>query len=276
MIDKISLKKIIVDFNYYSNNLINTSYEECDVNFKRLKKYIDENELIRDIVQEKIKESSANYENYFLKQGSGFNSDFLIPEDENDHIKSIYDYMDMIEKSNTSYFNIASLYICSSNKLVDIIHNFNQKIIYPLINYINIELSKKMMEYDDIYPVINFNGNNSPVYFQSQGNQNIEYINNDLSKINNLISEIITSIAKLNQNNVISKEELIDELKIMQETLNSSKPNFPRIKRAFAKVQNAIAGVATTITGVANNLKKINRVMDINRNLFSILATIRT
>ena len=49
----------------------------------------------------------------------------------------------MIEKSNTSYFNIASLYICSSNKLVDIIHNFNQKIIYPLINYISIELSKK-------------------------------------------------------------------------------------------------------------------------------------
>ena len=260
MIDKISLKKIIVDFKYYSNNLMNTSYEECDVNFKRLKKYIDENELIRDIVQEKIKESSANYENYFLKQGSGFNSDFLIPEDENDHIKSIYDYMDMIEKSNTSYFNIASLYICSSNKLVDIIHNFNQKIIYPLIDYINIELSKKMMEYDDIYPVINFNGDNSPVYFQSQGNQNIEYINNDLNKINNLISEIITSISKLNQNNVISKEELIDELKIMQETLNSSKPNFPRIKRVFAKVQNAIAGVATTITGVAIISRKLSEL----------------
>lgn len=28
MIDKISLKKIIVDFKYYSNNLMNTSYEE--------------------------------------------------------------------------------------------------------------------------------------------------------------------------------------------------------------------------------------------------------
>ena len=259
MIDKISLKKIIVDYNYYSNNLINTSYEECDVNFKRLKKYIDANELIRDIIQEKIKESSTNYENYFLKQGSGFNNNFSIPDKETDHIKVIYDYMDMIEKSNTSYFNIASLYICSSNKLVDIIHNFNQKIIYPLINYISIELSKKMMEYDDIYPVINFN-NNSPVYFQSQGNQNIEYINNDLSKINNLISEIITSIAKLNQNNVISKEELIDELKIMQETLNSSKPNFPRIKRAFAKVQNAIAGVATTITGVAIISRKLTEL----------------
>lgn len=117
-----------------------------------------------------------------------------------------------------------------------------------------------MMEYDDIYPVINFNGNNSPVYFQSQGNQNIEYINNDLNKINNLISEIITSISKLNQNNVISKEELIDELKIMQETLNSSKPNFPRIKRVFEKVQNAIAGVATTITGVAIISRKLTEL----------------
>ena len=267
MIDKISLKKIIVDFNYYLNNLINTSYEECDVNFKRLKKYIDENELIRDIVQEKIKESSANYENYFLKQGSGFNNNFSIPDKETDHIKVIYDYMDMIEKNNISYYNVANLYDCYSGNDINIIRNFTIKIIYPLINYINKELSKKMMEYDDIYPVINFNGNNSPVYFQSRGNQNIEYINNDLNKINNLISEIITSIAKLNQNNVISKEELIDELKIMQETLNSSKPNFPRIKRAFAKVQNAIAGVATTITGVAIISRKLSE-------LWSLIETI--
>lgn len=260
MADKKDLKKIIVDFQKYANNLMNTGYEECDVNFKRLKKYIDENELIRNIVQDKIKESSANYEDYFLKPNSSFNSKFFIPEDENDHIKAIYDYMDMIEKNNTSYFNIASLYICSSNKLVDIIHNFNKKIIYPLIDYINIELSKKMMEYDDIYPVINFNGDNSPVYFQSQGNQNIEYINNDLNKINNLINEIINSISKLNQNNVISEEELIDELKIMQETLNSSKPNFPRIKRVFAKVQNTIAGVATTITGVTIISEKLSEL----------------
>ena len=213
--DKITLKKIITDFQKYANNLMNTGFE-------------------------KIRLSSANYEEYFLKQNSGFNSTFIIPEQEDDHVKVIYDYMDMIEKNNISYFNI--------------------KIIYPLIKYINKELSKKMMEYDDIYPVINFNGNNSPVYFQSQGNQNIEYINNDLNKINNLINEVITSISKLKQNNVISKEELIDELKIMQEALNSSKPNFPRIKRVFAKVQNAIAGVATTITGVAIISRKLTEL----------------
>ena len=46
----------------------------------------------------------------------------------------------------------------------------------------------------------------------------------------------------------------------MQETLNSSKPNFPRIKRVFAKVQNAIAGVATTITGVAIISRKLSEL----------------
>lgn len=39
MVDKISLKKIITDFQRYSANLMNTNYEECDANFKRFKKY---------------------------------------------------------------------------------------------------------------------------------------------------------------------------------------------------------------------------------------------
>ena len=204
--DKITLKKIITDFQKYANNLMNTGFE-------------------------KIRLSSANYEEYFLKQNSGFNSTFIIPEQEDDHVKVIYDYMDMIEKNNISYFNI--------------------KIIYPLIKYINIELSKKMMEYDDIYPVINFNGNNSPVYFQSQGNQNIEYINNDLNKINKLIDEIITSISNLKQTDVINIVDLIDDIRIMQEAINSSKPNIPRIKRIFEKISSCVNIATTTISGIA-------------------------
>ena len=65
--------------------------------------------------------------------------------------------------------------------------------------------------------------------------------------------------ACMNNTRMVNKE-LIDELKIMQEALNSSKPNFPRIKRVFAKVQNAIAGVATTITGVAIISEKLSEL----------------
>lgn len=72
---------------------MNTGYEECDANFKRLKKYIDENELIRNIVEDKIKSSSVNYKEYFL------NGSLSIPKNECDHIKVIYDYMSMIDET---------------------------------------------------------------------------------------------------------------------------------------------------------------------------------
>lgn len=250
MFDKISLKKIITDFQRYSTNLMNTNYEECDANFRRFKKYIDENELISNIIQEKIKLSSIDYKECFLIQNSSWGEEFSVPNDESDHIKAIYDYMDMIEKSDIAFFNIAGLYSCQSNKFVDIIHNFNTKVILPLIDYVNIELSKKLLEYDEFYPTINFSGNNSPVFFQSTGNQNVTYVDNDLDKINALISSIITSISDL-ESNVINKDELKDDIAIMQESLNSNKPNIPRIKRIFDKVSNTICGITTTIGGVA-------------------------
>ncbi len=266
MVDKISLKKIITDFQRYSANLMNTNYEECDANFKRFKKYIDENQLISSITQEKIKFSSIDYKECFLTQNSSWEEDFSVPNDESDHLKAIYDYMDMIEKENIAFFNIAGLYSCQSNKLVDIIHNFNMKVILPLIDYVNIELSKKLLEYDEFYPTINFSGNNSPVFFQSSGNQDVSYVNNDLDKINDLINSIITSISNL-ESNVINKDELKDDIAIMQESLNSSKPNISRIKRIFDKISSTICEITATISGVALISDKLNKLWELIEKL---------
>lgn len=257
MVDKISLKKIITDFQRYSTNLINTNYEESDANFRRFKKYIDENEVVRNIIQEKIKSSSIDYKDCFLIQNGSWNQELSIPNDEGDHIKAIYDYMDMIEKENIAFFNIASLYICKSNKFVDILHNFNDKIILPLIDYINIELSKKLLEYDEYYPNIYFSGNNSPVFFQSQGNQNVNYIKNDLDEINTIINSIVAFVSELDSNKLINKDELIDDIAIMQESLNSNKPNISRIKRIFEKISNAIGKISMTVIGVSTITDKL-------------------
>lgn len=167
-----------------------TSYEESDVNFKKFKKYIDENELIKDIIQEKISEVSVNYQDYFLSGSSCFGNDYSIPTDECEHLKAIYDYMNMIDMENVSFYNIASLYYCESRKPVDIIHNFNKKIILPLIDYINVELSKKLLEYDEFYPSITFSGDNSPVFFQSSGNHNVKYERQDEELFNLVLNKL--------------------------------------------------------------------------------------
>ena len=122
----------------------------------------------------------------------------------------------MIEKNNIALFNVAGLYSCNSNKLVDIIHNFNVKIILPLIDYVNIELSKKLLEYDEFYPSINFSGNNSPVFFQSTGNQNVKYEINDAE----LFSLVLSKLELLEKEGV-SKSDL----KILEEACNKGDKN---------------------------------------------------
>ena len=203
MIDKVSLKKNITDFQKYSTNLMTTNYEESNVNFRRFKKFIDENEVVNDIIKKKISGIIINYEDYFLSSNSSLDQDYLIPTDEGEHLKVIYDYIDMIEKNNITLLNIATLYHCDSRKYVDIIHNFNKKIILPLIDYINVELSKKLLEYDEFYPSVSFSGNNSPVFFQSTGTQNIKYETNDTE----LFDLVLTKLDLLREEG-ISKEDL--------------------------------------------------------------------
>ena len=216
MIDKVSLKKIITDFQKYSTNLMNTNYEESDVNFRRFKKFIDENELVNNIIMQKISGVTINYEDYFLSQNNSWGQDYSIPTDESEHLKAIYDYIRMIEKNNIALLNVAILYHCDSRKYVDIIHNFNEKIILPLIDYVNVELSKKLLEYDEFYPFISFSGNNSPVFFQSTGTQNVKYETNDTE----LFNLVLTKLDLLREEGV-SKEAL----KILEDACKNKDKN---------------------------------------------------
>ena len=216
MIDKVSLKKIITDFQKYSTNLMTTNYEESDVNFRRFKKFIDENELVHNIIMQKISGVTINYEDYFLSQNNSWGQDYSIPTDESEHLKAIYDYIRMIEKNNIALLNVAILYHCDSRKYVDIIHNFNEKIILPLIDYVNVELSKKLLEYDEFYPFISFSGNNSPVFFQSTGTQNVKYETNDTE----LFNLVLTKLDLLREEGV-SKEAL----KILEDACKNKDKN---------------------------------------------------
>lgn len=216
MIDKVSLKKIITDFQKYSTNLMTTNYEESDVNFRRFKKFIDENELVNNIIMQKISGVTINYEDYFLSQNNSWGQDYSIPTDESEHLKVIYDYIRMIEKNNIALLNVAILYHCDSRKYVDIIHNFNEKIILPLIDYVNVELSKKLLEYDEFYPFISFSGNNSPVFFQSTGTQNVKYETNDTE----LFNLVLTKLDLLREEGV-SKEAL----KILEDACKNKDKN---------------------------------------------------
>lgn len=241
--NKTLLKKIITDFENYSKNLLNTTYEKVDADMYRFKKYIDETIEIKNILNDAMRDSEVKYEDYFLTTLSNVN--FMVPLDEKDHIKAIYDYITMIIENKVAVLNIATCYHCESRKYNDILRNFMNMIIFPLINYISNELTKKLMEYDDIYPNVTLNANNSPVYFQSSGNQIVNYNTNDLTEINELFDKIISDLKVENE---LANPEILDDIELMKETVNKDNINKHRVQNIIKRITEKIKIITATTT----------------------------
>ena len=118
-------------------------------------------------------------------------------------------------------------------------------IIFPLINYISNELTKKLMEYDDIYPNVTLNANNSPVYFQSSGNQIVNYNTNDLTEMNELFDKIINDLKVENE---LANPEILDDIELMKETVNKDNINKPRVQNIIKRITEKIKIITATTT----------------------------
>lgn len=79
------------DFRDYSSNLMNSNRENASVNLVRLMKYIEENPTIHEIVHTAIDNVDYDFNECFTS-GIGWMK-VKIPEDRNQHMKAIYDYM---------------------------------------------------------------------------------------------------------------------------------------------------------------------------------------
>ena len=242
LINKVQLKETITDFENYSKNLLNTSIEKVDADLYRFKNYIDSTFIIKNILDEYFSNSTVNYEDYFFTKLTNVN--FKVPLNERDHMKAIYDYIAMIIENNITVFNVATLYHYESRKVDEILRLFVLDVIFPLINFISNSLTKKMMQYDDIYPTVTLNANNSPVYFQSSGNQYVSYQNNaELSEINDLIEKILNIF---NTEESCKNPDLLDDIQLMKETINSPEPNEHRIKKVLKNITEGIKSITAT------------------------------
>lgn len=242
MNSNVKLKQVITNFEHYSRNLLNTTHEQSKSDLYRFKKFIDETEEIFQIIKPILENSKIDYTEVFIVSGGPMK--YVLPLDENDHIKAIYDYITMIVDTNFDLFNIAALYPFSERNVDEIIRRFFNEIIFPLINFISNKLSLMLMELDDIYPSMTLNATNSPVYFHSAGNQYVSYQNNaELSEINDLIEKILNIF---NTEESCKNPDLLDDIQLMKETINSPEPNEHRIKKVLKNITEGIKSITAT------------------------------
>lgn len=264
MNSNVKLKQVITNFEHYSRNLLNTTHEQSKSDLYRFKKFIDETEEIFQIIKPILKKSKIDYTEVFIVSGGPMK--YVLPLDEDDHIKAIYDYITMIVDTNFDIFNIAALYPFPEKNADEIIRRFFNEIIFPLINFISNKLSLMLMELDDIYPSMTLNATNSPVYFHSAGNQYVSYQNNtELSEINALIEKIINIF---NTEESCKDPDLIDDIQLMKETINCPEPNEHRIKKVIKNINEGIKNINATTTQALILKESIESLIQLVKNVF--------
>ena len=271
MININKYRQTSLDFRRLFSNMLRMDHTDGKLPLIRLKRFMDENEIIRELIQNVIKQSKYDYKTDFIIN-NGSSSWKLInpPEDESDHIKAIYDYMSDICNSEGDLAGIARgfYYSVGYQKWDDILKIFLEKAFKPINDFIVDSLSKEiiLLEGDKMRSGIVQNIENN------YGTANIA--NRDICSVNTTTAADITEICKIidtlrpliikSNMDEGEKENLIDDLDVIQEQIVSKEPKVSRIKKAYQNIKTflskapaAIAEGSTIITKSQDLVEKV-------------------
>lgn len=242
--NRLGLRKLSLEFRRLSSNLLNSTDDTADINLSRFLKFINGNELISGIIQDKISGVDYDFKKCYTIGCSGW-ADYNPPEDEACHIKSQYDYLNFINNENTVNVRSQAMNYCWSDKKINIIiQNFLDMAFKPLIDYINDQLSMEMIVYDEekkamggntyIQNIETVNGSASQ---QNSGVINTYNTTNDTGSMLELIDKLLASLPEIQGVDAEEIENVKDDLEMVQEQLKTDNPKKNRIGKALVGIK---------------------------------------
>ena len=242
--NRLGLRKLSLEFRRLSSNLLNSTDDTADINLSRFLKFINGNELISGIIQDKISGVDYDFKECY-DIGSADWADYTPPVDEACHIKAQYDYLNFINNENTVNVRSQAMNYCWSDKKINtIIQNFLDMAFKPLIDYINDQLSMEMIVYDEeekamggntyIQNIETVNGSASQ---QNSGVINTYNTTNDTGSMLELIDKLLASLPEIQGVDAEEIENVKDDLEMVQEQLKTDNPKKNRIGKALVGIK---------------------------------------
>ena len=140
------LRKISFEFRRISSDMLNSITDDNNVYLIKFKEFIQNNKIIKDYIDSKVKYSSIEWQKSFIQEDCGYKS-VIIPTNKNDHIKAMYDYLIFMTDSNKSLNGEAFNFHLGRCKVNDRIQFYLNRVFLPLIHYINDYLIEEMILY---------------------------------------------------------------------------------------------------------------------------------
>ncbi|WP_221373362.1 hypothetical protein [Clostridium perfringens] len=247
MNDIIEYRKVSQSFRRVASNMLTTKYEEGNIQLIRFRKFIQENDLVKNIIQEKIKGVNYNYKGNFIIENNGWSSSISIPIDECEHIKAMYDYLLDITNEEEDIRARARTFCHSGGKWNDIIREYLNKVFKPLVDFIIDSLSMEMIGMESVKQETHIHQNINKNYGTASVAQgNIESVNNVSLNDFKDIKELVDSLKDLITNEDINdelKEEVVDDLETIEQEINSENPKHVKIRKAWQGIKSFISKI---------------------------------
>lgn len=236
------LKLLSLDFRRKSSQLLNSDQHDVDVNLCRFVDFIESTPLLNNIVHSVVDVTDFDFKECFLIDGGSW-IEIQVPIDENKHIKAMYDYANYIANSeNESIEYQARRYPCSSKKWSEMIQNYLNDAIKPLIDFINDSISKEIILVQQEGNVVSMTQNietvNGNVVQQQRGKVNITNQTGIPGEdLKDLIEKIMASLPEIKDVDTEEVDSVKDDLESLQEQIQSPTPKKNRMQKALNGVQ---------------------------------------
>lgn len=230
--------------------MLRTNYEDGNIELIRFRNFIQENEIIHNIILYKIECVNYDYKgNFIIDDGS--RCEIVKPIDESKHIKAMYEYLiDITDKEEDIRFRARKFYL-KSGKWNDIIREFLEKVFKPLVDFITDSLSMEMMIMETGKQETHIHQNIQNNYGSANiAQRDIHSINNVNNNDSEEIIKLVNSLKELIATEEIDdevKEEVIDDLETIEEQMKSEKPKFIKIKKAYQGIKNFATSIPSKL-----------------------------
>lgn len=245
-------KKLSLSFRQVASRLLNTNFQEANVNLERFLLFIEDTPIISSFIAEN---NTKKFDIESIVKAQDFYDKYELPVRVSDEIAFIYQLLNYIHNSGNRYVNFTYAY--GSNKFQDKVDNFNNQVVKPLYDHIRIFLeglaidmgldNKKSTQY-------NFNGdirammlNHAEDHASITANQT--YNETAVQELKEVSQKYLQALAAEESISAEDKEETVELVEAVLVEAESDKPKKVILRTAIEKIKT-ISEMATAGSAV--------------------------
>lgn len=237
---KEEFQKLNINFRRVSSDFLNTNNNNYHRMLKKFLNYINNNPVINGFIK---KHTGDNIDFSYIQERDDYLV-FKLPIDDSEEVSYIYQLLNYVSTNNIDVFYLTFRY--GSHKSNNSIRSFNNQVVKPLIDHINIYLTELKIDlgYQDNQGITNqftfkqdFRGQINQASNGSIVSATQNYNESHIEEIKELAADFLSTLTDIQGISSDEKLELLELLEVTIQDLEQGKPKKSIIRIGMDKIK---------------------------------------